>query len=147
MNKENLQILILLLTTLFCVSCIQEDDIDEIFTGKTWYMNGGTINGMRLNSDVKNFYTDAGMNAYYITFTTNRFQGVLSAGTSFSGVWSANGKHQTITLEMTSSPELSTPFDKQIYNILSSVTSYRSGANFLQLKEDGQNEVVFGNTR
>ena len=41
-------------------ACSNEDDIEEIFIGRTWYMNGATINGMKLNSDIKNFYTDAG---------------------------------------------------------------------------------------
>ena len=44
----------------FFTSCSNEDNIEEIFIGRTWYMNGATVNGLKLNSDIKNFYTSAG---------------------------------------------------------------------------------------
>ena len=128
-------------------ACSKEDDLDEIFTGKTWYMNGATINGMKLNSDIKKFYTDAGAGAYYITFSSSTFQGVLSEGVNISGTWTANGEHQTITLTFVQKPSTDVIFDKQIYNILASTTSYRSGKDFLQLKQDDDNLILFGDSR
>ncbi len=137
----------IILTLLVCTACENEDDIDEIFVGKTWYMNGGTVSGKKLNSDIRNFYTDAGVNAYYITFSSQTFKGMLTSGDSFSGTWSANGKRQTIKLKMTETPTASTPFDKQIYYIIANATSYKSGADFLQLKKDGDNVLLMGNQR
>ncbi|MDE5999961.1 MAG: hypothetical protein K2H04_07855, partial [Bacteroidaceae bacterium] len=68
------------LALLTCTACENEDDINEIFVGKTWYMNGGTIGGKKLNSDIRNFYTDSGTNAYYITFSSQTFKGMLTNG-------------------------------------------------------------------
>lgn len=132
---------------LVLTACSNEDDIDEIFIGRTWYMNGATINGMKLNSDIKNFYTDAGERAYYICFSAGTFTGVLSEGVFFSGTWSADGKKQTILIDIKQKPNTQTIFDKQIFNIISSANSYNSGADFLHLKEDNQNLVLFGSSR
>lgn len=132
---------------LVLTACSNEDDIDEIFIGRTWYMNGATINGMKLNSDIKNFYTDAGESAYYISFSAGTFTGVLSEGVFFSGTWSADGKKQTILIDIKQKPNTQTIFDKQIFNIISSANSYNSGADFLHLKEDNQNLVLFGSSR
>lgn len=128
-------------------ACSNEDDIEEIFIGRTWYMNGATINGMKLNSDIKNFYTDAGERAYYISFSAGTFTGVLSEGVFFSGTWAANGKEQTILMNIKQKPNTQTIFDKQIFNIISSASSYNSGADFLSIKEDNQNIVLFGSSR
>ena len=128
-------------------ACSKEDDIEEIFIGRTWYMNGATINGMKLNSDIKNFYTDSGERAYYISFSAGTFTGVLSEGVFFSCTWSANGKEQTILMDIKQKPNTQTIFDKQIFNIIFSAKSYNSGADFLSLKEDNQNLVLFGSSR
>ena len=110
-------------------------------------MNGATVNGLKLNSDIKNFYTSAGPNAYYISFAPSIFKGVMAEGKTFSGTWQADGKNQTITLKVTTPASLDTPFDKQIYNIIVNTTRYTSGADFLQLKQDGGNIVIFGASR
>ena len=44
-------------------------------------------------------------------------------------------------------PNTQTIFDKQIFNIISSASSYNSGADFLSIKEDNQNIVLFGSSR
>lgn len=147
MRKLHPHFLYLLLLALTLTACNNEDDLDDIFVGKTWYMNGATINGLKLNSEISNFYTDAGEGAYYITFSSQTFQGMLSAGVNFSGTWTADGKNQSITLNISNKPATTTTFDKQIYNILSATTSYKSGADFLQLKQDNQNLVLFGDSR
>lgn len=142
-------LLCIVMTAITCLfaSCSNEDDIDEIFIGKTWYMNGATVNGLRLNSDVKIFYTEDGSGAYYITFSNGTFNGMMSAGDSFSGTWKANGKKQSITLDVKNSPDMSTTFDRQIFNIISNSTSYSSGADFIKMKQDKHNEVLFGSSR
>lgn len=145
--KIALNISLVLLLLLSFTSCSQEDDIKEIFVGKTWYMNGGVINGMKLNSEIKNFYTDAGEGAYYISFSTDTFQGVLSSGVTFAGTWSADGKNQSIKFNVTQKPNTTLLFDKQIYNIISEPSSYSSGADFMHLSKDGDNTVYFGISR
>lgn len=142
---KKLSFLLVLLTSI--TACSNEDDIEDILVGRTWYMNGATINGMKLNSEIKNFYTDAGENAYFISFSAGTFTGVLSEGVHFSGTWSANGKKQTISMTVKKQPATQSTFDKQIYKIISSVTSYNSGADFLRLQEDKQNFILLGSSR
>lgn len=137
----------LLVPILLFASCTNEDDLDEIFVGKTWYMNGGTIDGQRLNSDVKNFYTSAENSAYYISFQASTFHGALAADVPFSGTWHADGKSQSITLTFNKKPSPTLVFDKQLYYILTSIRSYGSGANFLRLAQDGQNLILFTDSR
>lgn len=149
--KRNLYIaLTAILTSLLAcglTACSSEDDLDEIFVGRTWYMNGAIINGKRLNDEIKHFYTDAGEGAYYLSFSSGTFQGVLTMGVAFSGTWSADGKAQSITLNVTNTSTVSSPFDKQILNILSATSFYRSGDAFMQLGEDDNNVVLFGSSR
>ena len=80
----------------FSVSCDTEDDINSIFVGNTWYVNGFTINGKSAGGDeIKTLYADA--NAFSIYFSSsNSFNGMLSTGCTISGNWVANGKNQTI---------------------------------------------------
>lgn len=145
MNKIT-NILLLLIVTLTLTTCNREDDLDEIFVGKTWYMNGGKFNGKAMNTDVKNFYNQK--NTYYITFKTeSTFQGMLNSGATFSGKWSADGKKHNIYMQFDSKPQISSDFDQQIYNVLKAVTSYDSGATFIFLKQDKDNMVMFGITR
>jgi hypothetical protein len=134
-------------TLLALTACNKEDDIDEIFVGRTWYMNGIVINGITSSEETKNFYKEAGANTYFITFSSNTFQGKLSSGVTFSGTWKADGKHQTITLQLQQKPDTDLLFDKQLINILSNVTTYISGADFMHLNDDNQNTIRFGTIR
>lgn len=141
--------LILYLTTalLALTACSQEDDIDEIFVGKTWYMNGIVINGTTSSEETQNFYKGTDANCYFITFSSDTFQGRLSSGVNFSGTWEADGKHQTIMLHLQQKPNPEFLFDKQLLNILASVKSYKSGAEFLHLNDNNQNTIRFGSFR
>ena len=140
-------ILYLTLTLLAVASCKNEDDVEEIFTGKTWYMNGLVINGITSSEETKKFYTEEGQGAYYITFASSTFNGKLSSGVTFSGTWEADGKHQTIALHLQQKASSSLVIDKQIYNILSNVTSYSSGASFLYLNDKNHNTLRLGDFR
>lgn len=136
-----------LIAILSFASCSREDDIDEIFDGKTWYMNGGKINGLKLNAEIKNFYTEADGNAYFIQFNGSTFQGCLASGATFSGTWEANGKNHSIKFIIKNKPDMSSPFDKQIFSIITSANSYESGADFLFLNKDKDNSIYFANKR
>ena len=148
MQKNYFYIAVITLSTLLLsLSCSREDDIDEIFHGRTWYMNGLVVNGIPDKGDeVKTFYGEEGTGIYYITFSAQTFRGTLSSGTNISGTWSANGKHQTIKL-MLDPIESLIPFDQKLYNILRSVSSYSSGADFIQLKDNNKNVIMFGSYR
>lgn len=146
MNKV-LSILFTISTLLALTACEREDDIDVIFIGKTWYMNGGKFNGKGMDVDVKNFYTEEQNNAYFITFYSDRFQGRFSSGVPFSGKWTVDGKKHNISLTFDSRPSVSTNFDLQLYDVMKATKSYESGGNFLLLKQDNDNMVMFGTSR
>ena len=145
---KKIRLILYLTTALFALTaCSNEDDIDEIFVGKTWYMTGIVINGTTSSEETRNFYKDADANCYFITFSSDNFQGKLSSDVNFSGTWEANGKHQTITLHLQQKPNPYHLFDKQLLHILASVKSYKSGADFLHLNDDNQNTIRFGSFR
>ena len=129
------------------VSCDRQDDIDEIFIGRTWYMNGGTINGMRMNAEIKNFFVEGQPSAYSITFAADKFTGMFRNTAPFSGKWAVDGKNHTITLTFDEKPNISSDFDHRVFNVLNKVTSYSSGATFLTLEQDRYNSIMFGNKR
>ena len=133
-------ILIALAPVIISTSCSKEDDIEEIFMGKTFYISGATVNGKALNDEVKELYEN--LDSYYITFNETTFNGKLDSQCSFSGYWSANGKKKTLIMhidkfENTSSSSLT---DK-LYGILQHVTSYSGDANVLSIKADDQNFI------
>ena len=140
-------LLALTVMLLALTACNNEDDIDEIFVGKIWYMTGIVINGTTSSEETKNFYKDTDANCYYITFSSGTFQGKLSSGVAFSGTWQANGKNQTITFNLKEKPNPDALFDKQLINILSNVHSYSSGADFMHLSDNNQNTIRFGTMR
>lgn len=128
------------------LSCERKDDIEEIFTNKTWYMNGKVFNGLKANSEIKTFY-EYGSNAYFIHFSQESFNCVLSPNVQLSGTWQADGKAQTIHLSFNEKPMNLQPFDAQIFEIISSAKEYRSGADFMDIIKDRNNKMLFGAKR
>ncbi|MCR5312303.1 MAG: DUF4847 family protein [Bacteroidaceae bacterium] len=131
---------------LLCISCSTEDDLDDLFVGKTWYMTGATINGNVMNSDIKNLYS-SGESAYYIFFSTNTFQAVLSNNKSFSGTWTADGKEKTIQLTISKGASNMGSYDTNLYSIIKKITSYKGDANAMILMQDENNYIRFSTSR
>lgn len=145
MKAKYLITLICTALTLLC-SCSREDDINEIFIGKTWYMNAATVNGMKWNSEIKTFYEE-GNDAYKISFSSNTFQATLSKGQTFYGTWEADGKSQTLSLKISSPQSSLNNNDRMLYNILKNTKNYKSGADFMHIIQDGNNKILFGDAR
>ena len=74
--------ILLMVTLLALTACNKEDDIDEIFVGRTWFMTGIAYNGANNSSETRNFYTDTDRNCYFITFSSNNFSGLISSATN-----------------------------------------------------------------
>ena len=146
--KKYLYIFILLLaaTTLATVSCNREDDLDEIFVGKTWYMVGGCLNGQPLNTEVKNFY-NYGESAYLLNFQSGTFSGTLSTGVQFSGTWRAVAKSRTITLTLTNGANCTIPFDRNVYTVIKGITYYKGDNQVLLIHADENNYLRLSNSR
>lgn len=132
----------------FSVSCDTEDDINSIFVGNTWYVNGFTINGKSAGGDeIKTLYADA--NAFSIYFSSsNSFNGMLSTGCTISGNWVANGKNQTIAFSFKnpSCPD-SSPIGKTVFNILKNAGKYSGDINIIEIKIDNKNLIRLTRSR
>ena len=138
----------MLLSVCLLASCDNEDDIDDIFVGKTWYVTGATINGTSISGDdIKSLYVSP--SSYMIYFSSdNTFSGILAASSNISGKWTADGKKQKMTMTFSKAENVnSSTLSSNIYNILKDATSYSGDVNNIQIKEDKKNFVRFTNNR
>lgn len=135
--------ILMLLSMASFTSCERKDDIEEIFIDKTWYMNGKTFNGIKSNDDVKHFYEND-KNGYFIQFKDGTFTCALSHDIVLSGKWKADGKKQTIILSFDNIPSNLPTFDREVMEILKNGKSYKSGADYLSIKKDRSNYIMFG---
>lgn len=145
--KRYINILFILAVALFTFSsCLREDDINEIFVGKTWYMVGGELNGQALNTEVKSFYQE-GAQAYNITFQANTFTGTLSSGSTFSGHWNVDAKSRRLSLIINKAANTSLTFDHNIYAVVKNINYYEGDSNVLILYQDRENFIRLNNER
>lgn len=145
--KKCLHLFILLACAILPISCQMEDDINEIFIGKTWYMTGGRLNSQDLNKEVKNFYTEAGKEIYKIAFQDNTFIGTMANGHNFSGRWSVDPKTRDMSLYMTQEPAIDAPFERNVYVVLKGTKYYEGDSNYLILYTDKNNYIRLNNER
>lgn len=135
------------LCSLATASCDNEDDISDIFVGRTWYITGATVNGKSIDGDeLKEIYAQA--DSYHLTFTATAFSGCLVAGSTLSGSWTADGKHQTISFQIKDAKNVeSSTVSRNIYYILRDAASYKGDVNELRIYKDSQNFVRFYHTK
>lgn len=129
-------------------SCTEEDDIESIFSDRTWYVSGLNINGSNANGDdIKSIYTVS--ESYFIHFSSNNtFSGILVNGSSLSGKWDANGKDKSISLHFTEAVNVeSTTLSANIYRILTNVSSYSGDENNIELRQNRTNFVRMSNRK
>lgn len=141
-----LLLLIVLVPTLIATSCDNDDDLNEIFQGKTWKITGATIKGQSINGDeVKSLYTQTG--TYTLTFSGQTFAGTLAAGSALSGTWKANGGKHTIQFTITDAHDTeSTRLSADIYDIITRATTYSGDANILSIRVDEHNFIRLSST-
>lgn len=127
-------------------SCKKTDDIDQIFTSKTWYMTSGMIQGQPITGEnLKKFFTSD--KTYVLNFGSGALSGALSAGLSLNGAWAADGKTNDMKLQFTGSPTAENPFDSNLLNILRNVVRYSGDENIVTLYADGDNYIGFSSKR
>jgi len=138
----------LTLSLCMAAACDDEDDIGSIFSGKTWYVSGGEINGNPIVGDnLKSIYAVA--STYMIYFSADQsFTGVLAQGSSIAGTWKANGKNNSMTLQFSKSDNVNaSALSNNIYNVLKDAKSYSGDENNIMIKEDSHNYIRFTNKR
>lgn len=128
-------------------SCDNEDDISDIFVGRTWYVTGATVNGQSIDGDeLKEIYAQA--DSYHLTFTATAFSGCLVVGSTLSGSWTADGKSHAISLQIKDAKSVeSSTVSRNIYYILRDAASYKGDVNELRIYKDSQNFVRFYHTK
>ena len=138
---KKLLYILLSLMTLSLVSCEREDDINDIFNGKKWYIKDFVANGNKAtNEDMKPLYY-SGSDCYVITFTGNSFMATMSKGATITGTWNANGKKQTLSLWVNNAQGVSSTLDNTLVEIIKNVSSYEGDANILTIKKDNGNLI------
>lgn len=112
--KIYIQLLLVALLTPALSACEQEDDVVDIFTGKTWYMTYIAVEGQNKMYDfwqgnedarIQSFKTITGDN-YTLTFDGADLGNSIGGGTfsgratsaSISGKWNANGENRELQL-------------------------------------------------
>lgn len=130
-----------LLALLLTTGCDSSDDLQEILYGKTWYITGASINGSSLTGDdIRELYATS--NTYTIVFSSSTVQGVLAPGSSFSGKMTADGKKQTMQIQITSSSNVqATALSRNLFYVLQKITRYSGDANQLKLIQDNSNLI------
>lgn len=134
-------IILLIASVLMLGSCAKEDDIEEIFQGKTWYITGGEINGKPFASeDIKQLYSQKDI--YYISFAAKSFHGVLAPKSSLSGQWSANGKSNAFHFVISNAEATNeTALSQNVYTIIKNASRYEGDINVLKIKSDNNNYI------
>lgn len=122
-------------------SCNNEDDIDEIFVGRNWYIVGYKVSNTEADKEDIKTLLDSGTGAYFFNFSANRFTAILSNGTSFSGSWKADGKKNTLNMTVDRVPSLPTTLDKTLYSIIEKASAYEGDANLMVIK-DNHNNII-----
>lgn len=127
-------------------SCKKTDDIDQIFTSKTWYMTSGMIQGQPITGEnLKKFFVSD--KTYVLNFGSGALSGALSAGLPLNGTWTTDGKSNDMRLQFTGGPTAENPFDSNLLNILKGVVRYSGDENIVTLYADGENFIGFSSKR
>ena len=134
-------LIIVFASSLLMTGCDNEDDIDELFIGKTWKITGATFNGVSINGDdIKELY--AIPNTYKISFSSITFNGTLVSGSSFRGTWNADGKSRNLTLQMQQQSGIEiNRLSQQIFEVLNNSTRYGGDSNIIIIYKDNTNFI------
>ena len=135
------------LPAFIATSCSQEDDIDEIFRGKSWKITGACIRGTSLNgTDLKELYNYD--NSYELVFVSNKINGILAPGSTFAGTWNASGKNRSFSCTIDSYTNFdSSTLSTDLFNILLKCKEYKGDSNVLMLKADNANYIRLTNVK
>ncbi len=145
MNKFIIYLLTIItvsVSSVLMAGCDNEDDIDELFIGKTWYIRGATFNGTSINGEnVKELY--AVPNTYKISFSSGTFNGTLVSGSSFRGIWHADGKSRNLTLKIQQQSGIEiNRLSQQIFDVINNATRYSGDSNVMQIYKDNTNFIL-----
>ncbi len=168
MKRKSLYICHLLLMLILIPTfsgCNNEDDIERIFTGKTWKMSRLTIEGKEkeqfgaivwdseaaYNRSIELFKTK---DNFTVTFEGTEVNGEFSSTKvtvngakvkKATGTWSANGKNNTIGLNLNITASETDPLAKEFIKGMQNVFKYEGDENQITLYyKEGQTTCLIG---
>lgn len=145
----------------FIASCNDEDDINAIFVGQTWYLGNfyTTSNWKDDNKSKPVYYTNTdegkdvlslinnnGTGVFYIAFQEKTFT-AKGAGNTFSGTWLADGKKNTLVMNITSGSapsggDLSSRISRDFYNSIKNTRFYLGNIYYLKFFPEDKKSYI-----
>lgn len=143
--------------------CNNEDDVTEVFTGKTWKLSRLTDKGSSApfhsgiwsnNKEMEESLSKLNKETSYLTleFEGEELEGELigtkvsgqSVKASFSGTWNADSKSRALTLNLKVTGTETDPLGKAFINGLQNVFKYEGDIHSLTLyfKDGGVTRVI-----
>lgn len=129
------------------VGCNDEDDIESIFVGQTWYLgdfytttNWKDDNNQRsvyeTNVEAVRLMRGNGQDRFYISFQESTFT-AKGIGNTFSGTWSADGKTNRISFHVTqgassSGSGLEQEITRKFYDYVNNAEFYRGNTIWIK---------------
>lgn len=120
------------------MACTPDDSIGEIFIDRQWTLTYVTENSVQYNNRGKK---------YPVLFTEDGFTATTPGGSSISGKWEANGetrKFHCWNVQVAGSLKGDTIAEKML-GIFKEASSYSGDTNWLRIKKDNNNYMLFGN--
>lgn len=132
----------LLMLPLFA-ACSSEDDIDSIFTGKTWRLTTIMENGATIcTEEEQEEISGSSSSRYSITFYNGTFTG-NTLNDSFEGTWTVDGGSQKISFTFTSVPTPETVPSQLMIEILQNAVKYQGDTNQLTIHQSSGPYMLF----
>lgn len=135
--------LLCLLLPLF-YGCNEEDDIDGIFIGKTWYVT----NLLKANSNntllEENDWNTLANNRskYLISFSNETFH-AQAGDYTFEGKWSVDGKKQAIHFIINDNIVGTDVISREFIKILKEASTYKGTYTYLRIYTEAKTSVLF----
>lgn len=133
----------LLMLPLFA-ACSSEDDIDSIFTGKTWRLTMILEDSKTsaCTEEEQQEISDSSSSSYSITFSNGTFSG-RTLDEAFAGTWTVDGGSQEISFTFTTLPTPETVPSQLMIEILQNAVKYQGDTNQLTIHQSSGPYMLF----
>jgi hypothetical protein len=121
--------------------CKNEDDIEAIFEGKTWYITSGYVQGQPLRGDNLKTLCQSPQ-TYNISFSKENFTATLGPGITCSGRWQADGKSNTFSFNVAQETQPQSQLDRLLWSALKKTVRYSGDTNLIELYADEANRIT-----
>jgi hypothetical protein len=137
-TRNTLKALLLLVLSFTAVACNDEDDINEIFRERTWYLTYVKDGGVERIPNKK---------LYSIVFMKDNFIARMPNGTTVKGLWQADGRTRTFRCTNVSADGgfSGDTIAEKMYGIIRNAQKYDGDIHWLQIIQDKNTHMQFYN--